>query len=158
MSHPLKTKTDLVPYSEQYSTLVRSWLDTPKTYQDVCRGKDFPPPEDIVDNWQRQDTESFLLFADNKPVAYGELWHRPVEMASEIMHLLVSPYDRGKGYGTHMTEMLFQRAAQRGNLVKVLINVYGDNREALGCYVKAGFELLGTTTHLTGLRLVKLVE
>ena len=63
-----------------------------------------------------------------------------------------------KGFGTKMLQLLFQRASERQGIVKVVINLYGENEEALGCYLNAGFELLGTTTHTMGLRMVRLVK
>lgn len=158
MSEPISAKADLIPYSEEYSSQVRSWIESEETYFLVCRGREFPPPEDIVDSWQRPDVSSFLLFSDRRPIAYGELWNRPNERAVEIAHLIVDPYRRGEGLGTKMLTLLYQRAAERKNVVKVLINLYNDNEIALRCYTDAGFELIGTATHTMGLKMVRIVK
>jgi ribosomal protein S18 acetylase RimI-like enzyme len=155
---PTRIKADIVPYSAEYSSLVRSWIESPETYKNVCRGQEFPPPEDIVDSWQRQGVSSFTLFSQRRPVAYGELWPRPLEMAVEIAHLLVDPYKRSQGYGSKMLELLYQRAAQRRGVAKVVLNLYGDDEVALGCYLKAGFELVGTSSYTVGLRMVRMVR
>ncbi|MEA3297699.1 MAG: GNAT family N-acetyltransferase, partial [candidate division Zixibacteria bacterium] len=102
MSDPIRIKADIIPYIPEYSALVRSWVDTDQTYRDVCRGQDFPPPEDLVDNWQRSGVSSYLLLSEQRPVAYCEIWKRPLEMACEIAHLIVDPTKRFHGYGTKM--------------------------------------------------------
>lgn len=158
MTDPISAKADLIPYSEEYAQQVRSWIESEETYFFVCRGREFPPPEEIIDSWQRPDVTSFLLFADRRPVAYGELWSRPNERAVEIAHLLVDPHHRSQGYGVKMLQLLYQRAAERKNVVKVLINLYSDNEIALACYLKAGFEIIGTATHTMGLKMIRIVK
>ncbi|MFH1687992.1 MAG: GNAT family N-acetyltransferase [bacterium] len=158
MDESTRVKADLIPYSDEYARDVRSWMESEETYQAVCRGKEFPPPDDIVQSWQRQGVTSYILLSDRKPVAYGELWARPLELAVEICHLLVSPYQRDKGYGVKTLQLLYDRAAARKDVAKVLINLWDDNEAALGCYLKAGFDLLGTSKFTTGLRLVRMIQ
>lgn len=158
MTDPARIKADLVPYTEEYSSVVRSWIDTEETYRLVCRGSNFPPPDDIVDSWQREGIASYLLFWNRKPVAYGELWDRSGEQAMEINHLLVDRYQRSQGYGTKLLELLYDRASGRSGIAKVLLNLYHDSEEALGCFLKGGFEIAGTATHVEGLKLVRWVK
>ena len=158
MSDSTRVKVALVPYSAEYSGMVRSWIDSEETFFFVCRGKDFPPQDDIVESWQRKDVSSFLLYSNNKPVAYGELWDRRLERAVEIAHLIVDPYQRSRGFGTKMVELLYQRAATRPGVTKIMVNLYNDSEAALGCYLKAGFELVSTATYTMGLKLVRLVK
>jgi len=158
MTEPTRVKADLVPYTPDYSNLVRSWLDSPETYSQVCRGRtDFPPSEDVVDTWQRDGVVSYLLLVNRQPVAYGELWERPTEMAVEITHLMVDQFKRSQGYGTRLLQLLYDRAAERKGVHKVILFLTGHNEEALGCYVKAGFELVGTTQAVAGLKMVRYV-
>ena len=96
--------------------------------------------------------------SENKIVAYGELWDKPQKLAVEIGHLLVDPFKRGQGYGTKMVKLLFNRASRRQGVSQVLINLLGEDREALGCYVNAGFEIVGTTSHTTGIKLMRMVD
>lgn len=154
MSQPVQ-KADLVPFTPDYSRVVRTWIDSQETYYHLCRGPSFPPPEDIVDSWQRNNVVSYLLYAGGKPIAYGELWARPAEQAVEIAHLLVDPFERSKGCGTHMIELLHDRASGRPGVTRVLINLFSESKEALGCYMKAGFQLMGTTKHIAGLRMMR---
>lgn len=157
-SHLAAARADLVPYAPQFSHQIRTWLDSPQTVSDVCRSETFPPDDDIVDSWQRSDVVSYVLFADSQPVAYGELWPRAPEFAVEIAHLLVNPALRRRGFGGRMIQLLFERLRERPGVNKAVINLYSENPNALGCFLKAGFELTGTHKHVIGLRLVRLVR
>jgi len=157
VSKPISVKADIVPYSKDYARVIRSWIDSPKTYRNVCRGNDYPPPQNIVETWQRKGVTSYILFSNNKPVAYGELWNRPHELAYEIAHLIVEPTNRFQGYGTKMLQLLYQRGVSHKGVAKVIINLYKENTAILGCYFKAGFQISSTTTYTEGLRLIRLV-
>ncbi len=158
MNQPTRVKADIVPYTAEYSRVVLSWIDSEETYRNLCRGTEFPPADDLVDSWQRDGVTSYLLFASGKSVAYGELWERPLELAVEIAHLIVAPFKRSQGYGTKMLELLYQRAAQRQNVAKVILNFSSGDEVALGCYLKAGFELVSTTDYAAGLRMERVVK
>lgn len=158
MDSTSKARADLVPYTPDYAGQVRSWIDCEETYDLVCRGVDFPPPDDVVDSWQRKGVRSYLLFSHSRPVAYGELWERKAEQAVEVAHLLVEPAKRGEGYGTRLLELIFDRGGSLSWVRKVLINLYHQSPEALGCYLKAGFDLIGTSTHIEGLRMMRKVD
>ena len=153
-----QVKADLVPYTSEYAGIVRSWMETEETYKLVCRGTNYPPPDDIVDSWQRQGVTSYLLISGRKPVAYGEIWDRKAEQAVEIAHVIVETYKRSQGIGTKLLELLFNRASQRAGITRVLINLYNDSTEVLGCCLKAGFEIQGTATHVEGLKLAREVD
>ena len=158
MVKPLEIKADLIPYSEEYGEYVRKWIETEETFQFVCRGKDFPPPENIITTWQRSTVKSYLLIDSGKPVAYGELWRREDEMAYEIGHLLVDQYKRGEGYGTKLVELLYQRAASQPEIAKIIIKLFHENPIALGCFMKVGFEITSTTSYTAGLRMIRFVK
>ena len=158
MTESTRAQADIVPYTAEYEQLVRGWIDSEETYRHVCQATDFPPPEDIVGNWQRVDVAAYILLTDRQPVAYGELWDRPVEMGAEIGHLLVDPYKRSRGYGSLMLQLLFERASGRPRVQKVMLHLFGGDEIVLGCYLKAGFELTGTTAAGSGLKMVRLVE
>ncbi len=158
MSEPTRIKADLIPYNEEYSRDVRSWLECEETYYNVCQSKDFPPPDDVVATWQRINVVAYILMELNRPVAYGELWSRPLEMAVEIAHLLVTPCKRSQGYGTKMLELLYNRAAARPGVAKVIMNLHSADEAALGCYLRAGFDLLGMSKMGEGLCMVRMVK
>jgi RimJ/RimL family protein N-acetyltransferase len=158
MTDQTQARADLVPYTSEYSSVVRSWINSEETYSLVCRGINFPPPDDVVDSWQRNGVRSYLLFADRKPVAYGELWDRHAEQAVEICHVLVDPYRQSRGFGTKLLQLLYDRASATAGTARVLLNLFQDNPEALGCCLKAGFEIVGTTEHVEGLRMMRLAK
>ncbi len=158
MSESIEVKADIIGYSDEYAATVRGWIESEETYQVLCRGKGFPPPENVVDTWQRPGVSAYILLSENKPVAYGELWDKPQSMAVEVAHLLVDPMLRGRGYGTKMLLLLYDRASGRKGVTQVQINVFNGTEEALSCYIKAGFELTGTSPHTEGLKMVKVVE
>ncbi|KAA3633616.1 MAG: GNAT family N-acetyltransferase [Calditrichaeota bacterium] len=155
MTKPADIKADIVPYSDEYAAQIRGWIESAETYKHVCRGTDFPPPENIISSWQRDTVNSYILIDSGKPIAYGELWHRKDEMAFELAHILVDPYKRSQGYGTKLIKLLYERAATRDDVAKVIIKLFQENPEALSCLMKAGFEITGTTNYTTGIRLVK---
>lgn len=158
MVKPITIKADLIPYSDEYDEFIRKWIDCEETFKFVCRGTDFPPPDNIISSWQRSTVKSFLLIDSGKPVAYGELWRREDEMAFEIGHILVEPYKRSLGYGTKLVELLYQRAASRSDIAKVIIKLFEENPIALGCFMKAGFEITGTTSYIAGLRMIRFIK
>jgi len=158
MDDSTQVKADLIPYTSEYAGIVRSWIESEETYRLLCRGVNFPPPDDIVDSWQRKGVMSYLMISKRKPVAYGELWDRRAEQAVEIAHVIVDTYQRSHGYGTKLLHLLYNRAAERAGVIRVLINLYHDSAEVLGCYLKAGFEISGTATHIEGLKLMRPVK
>ncbi len=158
MAESTRARADIIPYTAEYEQRVRGWIESEETYRNVCQGTEYPPPQDIIASWQRVDIASYILLADRQPVAYGELWDRPVEMAKEIGHLLVDPYKRSRGFGSLMLQLLFNRAAGRPGVHKVMLHLFGGDEVVLGCYLKAGFELTGTTAAGSGLKMVRLVE
>ncbi len=157
MNNRIEIKADIIPYTSDFSVRVRSWINSPETLHHVCRGKDFPPTDDIVESWQRKNMKSYVLSSEGQPVAYGELWDRRMERSMEICHLIVDPFKQGHGFGTQMLELLYNRAATKETITKVQINLLTDNSEALGCYLKAGFELVSTSSNIEGLQMVRTV-
>ncbi|MDH3890313.1 MAG: GNAT family N-acetyltransferase [candidate division Zixibacteria bacterium] len=157
MNQRTQAKADIVPFTMEYAPVVRSWIDSEETYKNLCRGKDYPPPEEIVESWQRDAVSSYILLWQRRPVAYGELFNRPLEMAVEITHLIVDPVKRCEGYGTKMLELLYNRAAARANVAKVVLNLYGDSEITLGCYLKAGFVIEATSSYTIGFRMARMV-
>jgi ribosomal protein S18 acetylase RimI-like enzyme len=153
-----RVKADIVPYTAEYSRTVLSWIDDEETLENLSRDIDYPPPEDLIESWQREGISSYLLMSDGKPVAYGEIWPRPLLLAVEIAHLLVDPVMRGRGLGTKMVNMLFDRGAQRPGVAKVMITFHSGDEAVLGCYVKAGFELVSLGNAEQGLRMERAVR
>ena len=158
MAEQKSIKADLIPFSDAYSELVRTWIDTEDCYYGICLGKGFPPPQDIVDSWQKDGVKSYLMYLQGKPVAYAEFWDKPFDLAVEIAHLLVEPVRRSQGYGTRMLQLMFDKATERSDIASVHLNLFVQNKAALNCYLKAGFELVGAANYATGLKLIRMLK
>lgn len=151
---------DIISFTEAYSALVRSWVDSERTYRQLGGRGDWPPSDELITGRQTNQMDAYVLVADRRPVAYAELWPQPQQMALEVRWLLVDPQRRDEGFGSKMLEMLWQRASNRRGIARLVITLEGENREALGCYLRAGFSISGTTGSpgLTLHRLVARVE
>ncbi len=156
MSDESKLKADIIPYTAEFSGIVRGWIDTARTARNLGILDGFPPDESIPERWQKQHVQGFMLITSGAPVAYAEIVERPALLAVEFLHLLVEPSVRNQGYGSLMLNLLFDRVVHRREIAKVIINLEGDNKAALGCYFRAGFELAGANQYVTGLTLVRL--
>jgi len=153
VTEPARVKADLVPFRPEDAEKVMSWIDSGETLQYLCGDDTWPPAEDLLASWQKADAASYLLLADRRPVAYAEIWDRPLEQAAEIGHLLVDPARRGRGYGTLMLRLLVERAAHHPRVRRVVLNFHHGDETVLGCYLKAGFELVGSGPDGEGLRM-----
>jgi ribosomal protein S18 acetylase RimI-like enzyme len=151
-------KADLIPFTLNHADLVLSWIDSEKCYYDLCLGKGFPPPIDLVESWQKEGVRTHLMYVQSQPVAYAEFWERPFELAVEIAHLIVDPSRRFQGYGTRMVELMFDKACERADIASVHLNLFVQNKAALNCYLKAGFELVGAANYATGLKMIKMLK
>lgn len=155
---PIEIKADLIPYADEYAETIHSWIESEETFKFVTRGVGYPPSNQIVKTWQREGMTSHVLLSNQKPIAYGELWDRPNELATEIAHLIVDPIHRGEGYGVKLIKLLYERVVTRGNVIKVTAVVHHENDLALSCFVKAGFELSGTTKFTKSIKMIRLVK
>jgi len=155
---PIEIKADLIPYADEFAESIHSWIDSEETFRFVTRGVGYPPSAEVVKTWQREGISSYILFSNQKPIAYGELWTRPNELAIEIAHVVVNPVHRGEGYGVKLINLLYDRVVARGNVIKVTAVVHHDNDSALSCFIKAGFELAGTTKFTKSLKMIKLIK
>ncbi|MBD3404113.1 GNAT family N-acetyltransferase [candidate division GN15 bacterium] len=158
VSDSTRVKADIVKFTSEYARTVRGWIDSEETAASLGLTDEFPPPEDIVETWQSDDMTGWLLLSGNGPVAYAELWPKPAELAMEIRRLLVDPRRREQGFGCKMLTLLHEAAGRRPEVAKVAMQVAWDNRNALGCYLKAGFTVAGTTHDKPGLYLVRMIE
>jgi ribosomal protein S18 acetylase RimI-like enzyme len=154
---PIEIKADLIPYADEYAETIHSWIDSEETFKFITRGVGFPPSVEVAKTWQREGMSSYILLSNQKPIAYGELWIRPNELAIEIAHVIVDKAHRGEGYGVKLIKLLYDRVVARGDVIKVTAVVHHENDSALSCFVKAGFELSGTTKFTKSLKMIKLI-
>ncbi|MCB2231791.1 GNAT family N-acetyltransferase [bacterium] len=158
MSDQTRVKADIVRYTAEYARTVHSWIDSEETATNLEIDTDYPPLEEVIEGWQQENMVSYLLLSGSGPVAYAELWYRPAELAIQVRRLLVAPKYRENGFGCKMLLLLCEIAGRRKEVAKVYLTVNWDNRTALGCYLKAGFTVAGTTHDKPGLYLTRLVE
>jgi len=158
VSDPKPPKADIIPYHESYAKTVLGWIDTEQVYLRVCRGRNFPPSDDLIDKWQRKGVSSYLLLYLGVALGYAELVHRPLEMAAEISHLMIAPKFRGRGLGAKFVDLLAQRAAEKDEIARVLVNLYNENTDMLELFLKSQFELIGASNYVVGLKLIRPVH
>lgn len=136
---------DIISYTNSYSAVVRGWIDSERTYRRLGGRGDWPCSDEVIIGRQINDMRAYLLIDRQKPVAYAELWPKPQQLAVEVRWLLVDPTKRNKGFGSQLLERLWLRVSAKRGIARVVIMLEGDNREALGCYLRAGFSISGTT-------------
>jgi GNAT superfamily N-acetyltransferase len=156
MADDTKQKADIIPYTAEFSGIVRGWIDSARTARNLGILDGYPPDDSIPERWQKSGVHGFILITGGVPVAYADVVERPPLLAVEFMHVLVEPSVRNQGYGSLMLNLLYDRVAHRREIAKVIINLEGDNKAALGCYFRAGFELAAANQYVAGLTLVRL--
>ena len=147
---------DIIPFAESHATLVRSWIDTERTWRQLGGRGAWPPSDDLISGRQLNAMKSFLLLSRRLPVAYAELWPRPAQLAVEVKFLLVDPQHRNEGYGSRMLRLLWEEAGQRRGVARVILRLDEGDRRVLGCYLRAGFQISGASVP-SGLTLEKMI-
>jgi ribosomal protein S18 acetylase RimI-like enzyme len=148
--------SELIPYSPHHARTVLGWIDSEETLCALdCPGT-FPPHDELVDRWQDDEVRSFLLSTEHGVVAYGELRPSYASLGADIQHVLVSPVHRGQGFGSRIVAALVGRAGELPGIAKLQAILPGDSEPALGCFLRAGFRLIGTRAEQAGL-IVELV-
>ncbi|HEX5012680.1 MAG TPA: GNAT family N-acetyltransferase [Candidatus Limnocylindrales bacterium] len=98
-----------------------------------------PASSDIFRRWHAEDgVRPFILEADGRAAAYGEIWEDPDEDEAELARLIVDPALRGRGVGRRLAQALLDEARRLG-WVNVWLRVVPDNAPALRTYAAAGF-------------------
>jgi ribosomal-protein-alanine N-acetyltransferase len=91
--------------------------------------------EDVY--WDRMPT--FVLFdVAGAMVGFGQTYEK--EGRGHLARLIVSPGQRGKGYGTALVEQLGEKARELFSCSGCSLYVMRGNDVATRCYSKAGFE------------------
>lgn len=99
--------------------------------------------DEVLDWWRGEDVDPWVMVdADDRPVAYGELWLDPDEDEVELARLIVAPELRRRGLGQQLTRALMAKAAATG-LGLTMLRTDPDNEAAIGCYLACGFTPLG---------------
>jgi GNAT superfamily N-acetyltransferase len=128
----------LVAFPAGAAAQVSAWAPTAGEVAAWCSRTQAPVPPEVVAGWSdADDVRAYLLLADGRPVAYGEIWTDDEEDEVELAHLVVDPARRGQGIG----RALAARLAQQGKLVHdtVFLRLVPGNLAAEAAYRAAGF-------------------
>jgi ribosomal protein S18 acetylase RimI-like enzyme len=129
---------DLKPFDPAYAAVVASWGGSPDEVLMWCGLREYPVPASAVLGWQADDVAGYLLFADGKPVGYGELWFDEEDDEIELARIIVTPAVRGRGIGQVLVHHLTE-AALATDYSDIFMRVHPDNTAALRCYQRASF-------------------
>ncbi|QBG91873.1 GNAT family N-acetyltransferase [Xanthomonas oryzae] len=72
------------------------------------------------------------------PLGFGQFWPRG-ENAVHLGRIVVSPHERGKGYGITLCDLLLRQAWASTAAERATLRVYRDNIAALAIYSRLGF-------------------
>lgn len=134
IAHP-----DLITPEAAHADVVASWSTSAIEAQRWCSIGEHPFDPDRIRGWWREpDVRPWLLLADGRPVAYGEIWVDEEEGEFEIARVLIDPKRRGQGIGRRFVTLLATQGRSLG-LGDCFVRVVPDNAPALAAYRGAGF-------------------
>ena len=119
--------------------LVSAWIRTPEEAEAWASLTDSPVTPELLARWHAEDdVHAFLLYEDEVPVGYGELWSDDDGREVELARLVVAPDERGRGLGSELATMLCVEARRRF-AYDVWLRVVPENTVAIAAYARAGF-------------------
>jgi [ribosomal protein S18]-alanine N-acetyltransferase len=89
---------------------------------------------------RRSDADLFLAEAEGEVLGYAALW--AVLDQGELGNIAVAPRRRGRGVGTRLLQVVFQRARERG-VKELYLEVRVSNTAAQRLYERHGFQVVG---------------
>lgn len=130
----------LARFEKLWSGEVLSWIQSAAELFHWSGRTDFPLSDvAIFDRWHAEaGTHASLLFVNDEPCAYGEVWLDDDDGTAELGRLLVAPQHRRRGWGTALVTRLSAVAHDSG-CSKIWLRVFPTNAPALACYRSAGF-------------------
>jgi ribosomal protein S18 acetylase RimI-like enzyme len=127
------------PFTASDADLVAGWAQSADEALKWCAAQEFPVSAQTVLGWQSDDdVRAHLLWVDDVPVGYGELWLDTEENEVELARIIVAPERRRTGLGQALVCGLVAQAVTAGYR-DVFMRVHPDNAAALGSYRAAGF-------------------
>jgi ribosomal protein S18 acetylase RimI-like enzyme len=129
----------LAPFAEEHAETVLGWIASADELEAWASRRDFPPQRDVLHEWQSDpEVHPYVLFADDRLCAYGEVWEDREEDEAELARIVVAPSERGRGLGRALVRLLSAEAAAMG-FRDIWVRVIPWNAPALACYEGAGF-------------------
>lgn len=94
----------------------------------------------LVDEFENENSEYFVLIDDEKVLGFAGLWFNIDE--AHIMNIAVKKEYRKNGFGTKLLEFLVYKAKEK-NKECITLEVREDNIPAISLYEKLNFEKIG---------------
>lgn len=139
----------LTPFAPSYAEDITSWVRDERELTWLAPGT-VPPltPEKVV-AWGKDRDRRLLLWQPgaDEPIGYAELNKMPVYAAQMwIGHFVLDPRRRGRSLGHCFAAALLASAFLECAATEVLLVVFPDNRSAIRCYERSGFQVAGQET------------
>jgi ribosomal-protein-alanine N-acetyltransferase len=92
----------------------------------------------VFERWHAEPSvHAFVLWSDQEPCGYGEVWEDDAEAEAELARIIIDPAVRGRGAGRVLTGLLVERARELG-YDQIWLRVVPANSAAIACYTAAG--------------------
>ncbi|MBI5865474.1 MAG: GNAT family N-acetyltransferase [Planctomycetes bacterium] len=147
-SHPRLLRLD--PLTPDRLHVISSWVCTEADAYFLAPRTPPPITPEQIRSWAAPGHQQNVLaeVGCDGIVGYGEVNELNVARGEYWLgHLIVDPARRGEGLGVQLTRMLARRAFDRFLARAVSLVVFPENRPAVECYKRAGFEPEGYETH-----------
>jgi [ribosomal protein S18]-alanine N-acetyltransferase len=119
--------------------LVSAWIRTSEEAEAWASLTGNAVTPELFARWHADDdVHPFLLYENELPVGYGELWSDDGAREVELARLVVAPDERGRGLGSELAAMLCAEARRRFPY-QVWLRVVPENTVAIAAYARAGF-------------------
>ena len=143
----------LRPFVPSNAASIAGWVDTAEQMRWVAPSTMLPLTAEKVIRWKKPGGQAYTLVSSDSSessdiMAYGELNPmRQVPTDLWLGHLIVRPDHRGRGVGKTLVMGLLERAFQHYDAQRVLLVVFPDNRVAIECYCRCGFQIIREECH-----------
>ncbi len=141
------------PFDVSFAATVAAWVRSEEELRVLAPATSAPLTAQKVAAWQRPNTRSFLMFLqrDPAPTGYAELNRmRKDPYHWWLGHVVISPDIRGRGVGEQFVRDLLSLARNDCGARRLSLIVCPDNRRAVRCYERVGFDLAGEEVHRFG--------
>ncbi len=110
-----------------------------------------PAFESDEENWlaglaERKNRDIILAMETNEGELIGKIELRNIFWKDRVATLIINIGNKeywGKGYGMEAVKILLRYAFVSLGLRKICLSVFGNNKRAIACYIKCGFEQEG---------------
>ena len=143
----------LRPFERHDFTRLISWLPTEAAHVEWCAAFfRFPLDETQLEQYlesSKQPNGRAVFVGETssgEAVGHVEISHIWPHLSSRLSRVLVAPAKRHCGIGTSMIAQALTFSFRTHHLARIDLGVSQDNRAAIACYAKLGFEHVGTWT------------